>query len=95
MSFNAGKQHFLLLITAEHQNSVGSIQDLRTGGRWFDPPARPIFFLWIDDNHCNRIDSSLTDDHVGKQPVGWEEYCVEYWLNKLQEIIDRCTIKDN
>ena len=28
---------------------------------------------------------------VGKQPVAWKEYCVEYWLKDLQESKDRCT----
>ena len=29
--------------------------------------------------------------YVGKQPVAWKEYCVEYWLTELQESMDRCT----
>ena len=29
--------------------------------------------------------------YVGKQPVAWKEYCVEYWLKELQESMDRCT----
>ena len=41
-----------------------------------------IFFPRIDD----RFRSSVTgvqcfdDGYVGKQPVAWKEYCVEYWL---------------
>ena len=56
-------------------SSVSILQDMRTGGRWFDPPAHPIFCSKIDDNHCDRISSSLTnvdyfdDDCVGKQPA--------------------------
>ena len=70
---------------------------LRLGGRWLDHPARPIFFPRIDVSHCDRIYSSLTaircfdNDYVGKQPVAWKEYCVEYWLKELQESMDRCT----
>ena len=51
----------------------------------------------LDDSHCNRIHSSLIAAHcfdngyVGKQPVAWKEYCMEYWLKELQESMDRCT----
>ena len=60
-------------------------------------PARPIFFPRIDDSHCYKIHSSLTavccfdNCFVGKQPVVWKEYCVEYWLKEFQESMDRCT----
>ena len=60
-------------------------------------PTRPISFLRIDDGHCNRFHSSLTDGssfyngYVGKQPVAWKEYCAECWLKELQESMDRCT----
>ena len=59
--------------------------------------ASPIFFPRIDDNHCNRIHSSLTavrffdNGYVGKQPVGWNENFAEYWLREFQENIDRYT----
>ena len=55
------------------------------------------FDVRIDDSQCGRIHSSLTTVHcfdngyVGKQPLAWKEYCVQYWLKELQEIIDRCT----
>ena len=61
-------------------------EDLRTGGCWLDPWVWLIFFPRIDDSHCDRIHSSLTavsclyNGYVGKQPVAWKEYCVEYWL---------------
>ena len=44
-------------------------------------PAWPIFFLRIDDSHCDRIHFSLTtvhcfdNDYVGKQPLALEDYC--------------------
>ena len=71
--------------------SVTSVANLRTGGRWFHPIPR------IDVSHCDRIYSSLTtvrcfdNDSVGKQAVAWKEYCAEYWLNGLQKSMDRCT----
>ena len=64
--------------------SVGSVQDLKTGSCWFDPPLGQ--YSLIDDSHCNRIHSSLAAVHcfdsgyMGKQPVAWEEFCAEYWL---------------
>ena len=75
----------------------GSVADLRTGGRWFDRPSRPIFFPRIDDSHCDRIHSSLAavrcfdNGYVGKQPVAWKEYYAEYWLKERQESMDMCT----
>ena len=62
---------------AKPHSSVSSIEDLRRGGRLFEPPAWPIFFLRINDS----LDFSLTvccfdDGYVGKQPVAWKEYCV-------------------
>ena len=75
---------------------VSSVEDFGTGGRWLEPLARPIFFSRIDDTHYDRIHSSLTpvqcfEDYVGKQPVAWKEYCVEYWLKELKENMDRFT----
>ena len=59
-------------------------------------PAPPIFSPRIADSQCDRTHSSFTavrcfdNVYVGKQPVAWKEYCVEYWL-KVQESMDRCT----
>ena len=36
VSFQQAKETVYFMI-AEPQNSVGSVADLRTGGRWFDP----------------------------------------------------------
>ena len=58
-------------------SSGGSVGGLRIS-------ARPIFFPWIDDNHCDRIHSflmavrCLDGSYEGNQPVTWKEYCVEY-----------------
>ena len=32
------------------RSSVGSTEHLRTGCRWFEPPARPLFFPEFDDS---------------------------------------------
>ena len=67
------------LVIAEPGISVYRIQDLRLGSCWFNPPAQSIFFLRIDDNHCDRIHSTLTAVHifnngyVQKQPVAWQK----------------------
>ena len=73
---------------AEPHSSVDSIglENRRSLVRY---PAQPIFFLRIDDSHGEGSHSSLTAvrrfDHgyVGKQPVAWKEYCMEYWLKEL------------
>ena len=78
---------------AEPHSSVGSVADLRTGGRWFDCRLGQYSF----GSHCDRIHSSLIavrcfdNDYVGKQPVAWKEYCAEYWLKDLHESMGRCT----
>ena len=54
---------------------VDSVEDSGTGGSWFEPPAPPIFFPWINDSHCDKINSSLTVVHcfehgsVGKRSM--------------------------
>ena len=87
----------LTLSVAEPHSSVGSIQDLRAVGRWFDHRlGLSLFFPRIDDSHCVRIHSFLTavqcfdSGYVGKQPVAWKEYCAEYWLKQLQDSMDGC-----
>ena len=83
-----------LKMVAKSHSSVSSIEIRRSVVR---SPAWPIFFLRIDDSHCDKIHSSLTavsvfdNGYVGKQPVAWKEYCAEYWLTDLQESMDRCT----
>ena len=72
-------------------SSVGSVVDLRTGGRWFDRHLGQYSFSEIGESQCNGVHASLTAVHcfdngyVGKQPVAWEEYCAEYWSKELQE----------
>ena len=65
-------------MTLNINSSVGSVEDVKTGGCWFFPS--------IDDSHCDRIHSSLTavrcfyNAYVEKQPGAWKEYCSEYLL---------------
>ena len=61
---------------------------------FYDPEEKPFKSMVI---HGDRTHSSLTNVHcfgisyVEKQPVAWKNYCVEYWLKKLQKNMDRCT----
>ena len=41
-------------------SSVGSVQDLKTGGRSLDPGLAQFL---SEDSHCDRINSSPTVDH--------------------------------
>ena len=76
---------------------VCRVAGLRTGLWLVRSPGWLILFRRIDDSHCDRIYSSLTavrcfdNGFVGKQPVTWKEYCAEYWLQELQESMNRNT----
>ena len=78
--FELFRKWFFSSVVAERHSSLGSVQDLRTGGRWYDPLARPIFLPRFDDSHCDKNHSSFTAVHcfdngyVVKQPVAWKEY---------------------
>ena len=80
-----------------HLSSCGSVEDMRTGSRWFKPAAWPILTPRIYDSHWGRIYSSLIavhffdDGNVGKQPVARKEYCAKNQLKELQESMARCT----
>ena len=83
---------------AEPHSSASSLPDLRIGRLLVRSMARSVFFPRINDNHCNRIHSSLTsvccfdNGYVGKQPVALKEYCmVSHTLKELQESMDRCS----
>ena len=58
--------------------SVGSIEDMRTGGCQFKSLFWPMFFLRIDGSDCNRIHSSLTLSIVSTM-VMWGS---RQWLGK-------------
>ena len=72
---------FILLYLQSTQISVDSVEYLRTGGRWFPPQTRLIFFARIGYSPCDSIHFSFTaghcfdDSNVGKQLVALEEYC--------------------
>ena len=78
---------------ASTYSSVGSVEDLRTGGHWFESPARPIFF----ESHCRKdwflshSNHCFYDGYVGKKAQDWKEHCAEFWLKELQESMDKCT----
>ena len=81
---------------AKPHNSVSSIVDLKTGGRWFDPHLGLYSFgglmLIITTGFIPLSPLSVVFDngYVGKQPVAWKEYCAEYWLKELQRSMDGC-----
>ena len=58
--------------------NVGSGRTVRTGCHWFDPRARQLFFLRVDDSpNFDRIHSSLAafqclDNNCGKAASGLE-----------------------
>ena len=45
----------------------------------------------ISDATGNSAGCCFDNSYAGKQPVAWREYCAEYWLNELQEDMDRYT----
>ena len=83
------------------RTSVGSMEDLRTGGCGFEPSARPVLFPRTNDSLCDRTHAFLKavhlfdDGYVEKQSVAWKEYCAEYWLKKSRKawIVARSTFR--
>ena len=73
-------------------SSVGSVADLRTGDRRFDPLLGQYSFRTLMKVHSSLTAVRCFDNgYVGKQPVVWKEYHAEYWLKELQESMDSCT----
>ena len=57
-------------------------QDLRIGGRWFDPQLGQYSFRGLMTAIATGfiLLSPLFDNgYVGNQPAAWEEYCAESW----------------
>ena len=50
----------VLVFSLSPGSSVGSVQDLKTGGRSLDPGFAQFL---SEDSHCDRINSSPTVDH--------------------------------
>ena len=74
-----GEVSYQTLLLAEPYNSVGSVQDLRTGDRWFDPRARPILFSGI-------YDSSLSPLSIVSS--GLERYCADTdWYKNPRKVL--------
>ena len=78
-------------------SSVGSVVDLRIGGRWFDPRLGQYCFqglmIVIATGFSPHSPLSIVSTMVmqEKQQVAWKEYCAEHWLIEPQESMDRCT----
>ena len=75
---------------AEPHSSVGSIADLRTGGRWFDTWLGQYSFgglmIVVETGFIPLSQLCCFDNgYVGKQPVAWKEYCVECWLTLTKQ----------
>ena len=91
------RHHIIISKSAEPNGSVSSIEDMRTGGCWFDSWARPLLFqglmMVIATGFIPLSPPSIisTMFMLGKQPVAWKEYCWECWVKELQESIDRST----
>ena len=83
----------ICLLLSEPYSSVGSVADLRTGGRWFDPRRFQYSFrgLMIIIATGFIPVRSFDNGYVGKQPVVWKEYCAEYSLKELQQSMDSST----
>ena len=84
-------------LVAEPHGSVGSVVDLRTGGRWPDSQLGQYSFQGLmiviatGFIPLSPLVRCFDNSYLGKQPVVWKDYCAEYWLKEVQESIDRCT----
>ena len=68
--------------------------DLRTGSCWFNPQLGQYSFqglLIVIATGFIPLTDCFNNGYVGKQPVAWKEYCVEYRLKEPQESMDKCT----
>ena len=86
-----------------YSSSASGIQDLWTGGRWFNPwlgqysfwgLMRVIAAGFIPLSPLPLFHWWLSS-YVGKRPVAWKEYCAEFWLKECRESIDRCSGHSN
>ena len=69
-------------------SSVGSVADLRTGSRWFDPRLGQYSFRGLMTVIATFLFTAVRYfdiGYVGKQPVAWKEYCAEYWLKESRK----------
>ena len=70
--------YWSIIIFCHRNSSIQSTVIYLFNGKNFNPRARPIFFLRIDDSHCDRIHSSLTvvncfdNGLIGKAASGLE-----------------------
>ena len=77
---------------AQPHSSVGSVADLRTGGRWFDPrlgqySLRGLMIViatgFIPFSPLSVVSTMVMWEN--SHPVAGKEYCAKYWLKELQE----------
>ena len=91
------KFRLVLIGRAKPHSSVGSVPDLTTEGRWFDPRLGQ-YLSEIDDSHCDRIHSYLTAVRCFEMVMAWKENGAEYWLKDFQKSMDsftgRCDITE-
>ena len=73
---------------AQPHSSVGSVQDLRTQGRWFDPRLSQYSFrelMTVLATGVIPLSQMSIVSKLEKQPVFWKEHCVEYRQKELSE----------
>ena len=75
---------FCILTYQTNGCSVSRVHDLRTGSLCLDSQLSP-FFQRIDDSHFDSqnlflftAEHGFNDVNVGKQPVAYKKFCVEY-----------------
>ena len=81
------QQFFFLFYTSTVKplKLVGSAQDFRTGGRWFDPRLGQYSFRGLMKVTATGFIL------LSPLSMAWKEYCAEYWLKECQESMDRCS----
>ena len=77
----------LLYLWLSTRSSIGYMEDLRIGGRWFD--------LLISQYSFQGLVIAIVTGFILLSMLSivssWKEYCAEYLLKELQESMDRCT----
>ena len=87
----------LITVIGEPFTLVGSIQDLKTGGRSLVDSWHSKYSFWelmiiiVQDSFLSPRCPFFQWFNVGKQPVAWKEYCVEYRSKEIQESMGWCT----
>ena len=74
-------------LDAEPHSSVGSVADLRTGGRWFDPQLdqysfQELMIVIATISFLSTATRCFDNGYVGNPPVAWREYCAGLWIKR-------------